>query len=110
MAEALSGARAQRTLFVAFALATVAANADATASSTQWTNTAPGIQGFGVGHLGVDDYFTVAQHGGAAVGLYTYFTPDIALAVAPVWFHGEGVNGEWKVTVQLDIDLPSLAP
>jgi len=47
--------------------------------------------------------------GGAALGLYTYFTQDIALAVAPVWFHDEGVNGEWKVTVQLDVNLPSLA-
>lgn len=262
MAEALSGGRAQRALFVAFALATIVANANATSSSTLWTNTTPDIQGFGVVHLGVDNYFTVGKHGGegagdfptdvgftvgilpwqriqmevgvdllepsdaplsfnfklgapenalapgwpalyvgmfglgtesgtsdydvvhltagktfgslgrlsagvyqgndellrssrgeiedrgftfafdrgfrpvvdaagnrynrfvlaadyasgdnalggAAVGLYTYFTPDIALAVAPVWFHDEGVNGEWKVTVQLDVNLPSLAP
>lgn len=47
--------------------------------------------------------------GGAAAGFYTYFSRDIALAVAPVWFHDEGINGEWKVTVQLDINLPSLA-
>jgi hypothetical protein len=47
--------------------------------------------------------------GGAAAGFYTYFTKDIALAVAPVWFNDEGINGEWKVTVQLDVNLPSLA-
>lgn len=47
--------------------------------------------------------------GGYAVGLYTYFSKDIALLVAPVWFNDEGVNGKWKLTVQLDINLPSLA-
>jgi hypothetical protein len=44
--------------------------------------------------------------GGASVGLYTYFSKDVALAVAPVWFNDEGVNGEWKLTIQLDINLP----
>ena len=46
--------------------------------------------------------------GGYAAGLYTYFSKDIALLVAPVWFNDEGVNGKWKLTVQLDINLPSL--
>lgn len=47
--------------------------------------------------------------GGYAAGLYTYFSKDIALLVAPVWFNDEGVNGKWKLTVQLDINLPALA-
>ncbi len=47
--------------------------------------------------------------GGAAAGFYTYFTKDVALGVAPVWFHDEGVNGRWKLTVQLDVNLPSIA-
>ena len=47
--------------------------------------------------------------GGYAAGLYTYFTKDISLLVAPVWFNDEGVNGKWKLTVQLDMNLPSLA-
>lgn len=29
--------------------------------------------------------------------------------LAPVWFNDEGINGEWKVTAQLDVNLPSLA-
>jgi hypothetical protein len=46
--------------------------------------------------------------GGAAAGFYTYFSPDIALLVAPVWFNDEAINGKWKLTVQLDINLPGL--
>jgi hypothetical protein len=46
--------------------------------------------------------------GGASAGLYAYFTKDIDLAVAPVWFNDEGVNGKWKLTVQLDVNLPGL--
>jgi hypothetical protein len=45
--------------------------------------------------------------GGFAAGIYSYLTPDIALLVAPVWFNDEGVNGKWKLTVQLDVNLPS---
>ena len=43
--------------------------------------------------------------GGAAAGFYSYFTKDVALGVAPVWFHDEGINGRWKLTVQLDVNL-----
>jgi hypothetical protein len=46
--------------------------------------------------------------GGGAVGLYYFFTPTISLLTGPVWFNDEGVNGEWKWTVQLDINLPKL--
>jgi len=47
--------------------------------------------------------------GGYAAGLYTYFSRDVALLVAPVWFNDEGINGKWKLTVQLDVTLPPLA-
>lgn len=43
--------------------------------------------------------------GGYAVGLYTYFSKDVDLAVAPVWFNDDGVNGKWKLTLQLDVNL-----
>jgi hypothetical protein len=46
--------------------------------------------------------------GGGAVGFYTYFNKDVALLAAPVWFNDEGVNGKWKITVQLDVNLPGL--
>ncbi len=44
--------------------------------------------------------------GGGGVGLYYYFTKDIALLTGPVWFNDEGINGKWKWTVQLDINIP----
>jgi len=44
--------------------------------------------------------------GGGGVGLYYYFTKDISLLTGPVWFNDEGINGKWKWTVQLDINLP----
>lgn len=47
--------------------------------------------------------------GGCAAGFYVYFNKDIDVAVAPVWFNDEGVNGKWKLTVQLDANLPSRA-
>ena len=43
--------------------------------------------------------------GGGGVGLYYYFTKDIDLLTGPVWFNDEGINGKWKWTVQLDINL-----
>jgi hypothetical protein len=39
------------------------------------------------------------------VGLYYYFTKNIDLLTGPVWFNDEGINGKWKWTVQLDINL-----
>ncbi len=44
--------------------------------------------------------------GGGGVGIYYYFTKDISLLTGPVWFNDQGVNGKWKWTVQLDINLP----
>ncbi len=46
--------------------------------------------------------------GGGGFGLYYYFTKDISLLAGPVWFNDSGINGPWKVTVQLDINLPKV--
>ncbi len=46
--------------------------------------------------------------GGGGFGLYYYFTKDISLLTGPVWFNDQGINGKWKWTVQLDINLPKL--
>lgn len=46
--------------------------------------------------------------GGGGFGLYCFFTKDISLLTGPVWFNDEGINGKWKWTVQLDINLPKL--
>jgi hypothetical protein len=44
--------------------------------------------------------------GGGGVGLYYYFTKDISLLTGPVWFNEKAINGSWKWTTQLDINLP----
>jgi len=46
--------------------------------------------------------------GGGGMGLYYYFTKDISLLTGPVWFNEEAINGKWKWTIQLDINLPLL--
>ena len=46
--------------------------------------------------------------GGGGFGLYYYFTKDISLLTGPVWFNDESINGKWKWTIQLDINLPAL--
>lgn len=43
--------------------------------------------------------------GGYAIGLYTYFSPNVDLLVGPVWFNDEGENGSWKLTTQLDVNF-----
>lgn len=47
--------------------------------------------------------------GGGALGLYYFFTKDISLLVAPVWFNEEAINGKHKWTIQLDINVPSFS-
>jgi hypothetical protein len=42
--------------------------------------------------------------GGGGAGIYYFFTKDISLLTGPVWFNEEAINGEWKWTVQLDIN------
>lgn len=44
--------------------------------------------------------------GGGGFGLYYYFMKDISLLTGPVWFNDEDINGKWKWTIQLDINLP----
>jgi hypothetical protein len=45
--------------------------------------------------------------GAAAAGLYYYFTPNVNILTGPVWFNEEAINGKWKWTIQLDINMPS---
>lgn len=46
--------------------------------------------------------------GGAGIGLYYYFTKDISLLSGPVFFNDQGLNGKWKFSTQLDINLEKL--
>lgn len=46
--------------------------------------------------------------GGGGVGLYYYFTKDISLLTGPVWFNEQAINGKWKWTIQLDINVDLL--
>lgn len=43
--------------------------------------------------------------GGYAAALGYYFTDNISILAGPVWFNDEGLNGESKVTVQLDLNF-----
>lgn len=43
--------------------------------------------------------------GGGGFGAYHFFTKDISLLTGPVWFNEQAINGAWKWTVQLDINL-----
>jgi hypothetical protein len=45
--------------------------------------------------------------GAGGFGLYYYFTKDISLLTGPVWFNEEAINGKWKWSIQLDINVPS---
>lgn len=44
--------------------------------------------------------------GGGGPGIYYFFTKDISLLTGPVWFNEKAINGAWKWTTQLDINLP----
>jgi hypothetical protein len=44
--------------------------------------------------------------GGGGLGLYYYFGPNISLLTGPVWFNEESLNGKWKWTTQLDVNVP----
>jgi hypothetical protein len=45
--------------------------------------------------------------GAGGFGLYYYLTKDISLLTGPVWFNEEAINGKWKWSIQLDINVPS---
>lgn len=46
--------------------------------------------------------------GGGGFGVYYFFTKNISLLTGPVWFNDKEINGKWKWTVQLDINLPKI--
>jgi len=46
--------------------------------------------------------------GAGGLGIYYYFTKDISLLTGPVWFNEEAINGKWKWTIQLDINMPKV--
>jgi hypothetical protein len=46
--------------------------------------------------------------GGYGGGIYYFFTKNISLLVGPVWFNDERMNGQWKITAQLDINVDLL--
>ncbi len=48
--------------------------------------------------------------GAAGGGLYYYFTGDISLLVGPTFFNDNDLNGSWRLSTQLDINLPKLSP
>lgn len=43
--------------------------------------------------------------GGGGFGLYYFFTSKLSLLTGPVWFNEPMINGAWKWTTQLDINL-----
>lgn len=43
--------------------------------------------------------------GGGGAGLYIYYTPNISLLIGPVFFNDATINGGWKWTTQLDINI-----
>jgi hypothetical protein len=45
--------------------------------------------------------------GGYGIGVNYYFTKDISLLTGPVFFNEKAINGTWKLSTQLDINLPS---
>jgi hypothetical protein len=45
--------------------------------------------------------------GAGGAGVYYFFTKDISLLTGPVFFNEKAINGAWKWTTQLDINLPS---
>lgn len=43
--------------------------------------------------------------GGGGAGIYRYFTKGISLLTGPVWFNERSINGAWKWTAQLDVNM-----
>jgi hypothetical protein len=48
--------------------------------------------------------------GGGGIGLYYFFTPDISLLTGPVFFNDAKLNGRWKWTIQLDVNIAIKKP
>ena len=43
--------------------------------------------------------------GGGGVAIKYYVTPRCSLLTGPVWFNDRTLNGKWKWSVQVDLDL-----
>ena len=43
--------------------------------------------------------------GGGGTGVYYFFTPDISILTGPTWFNSTKINGNWKWSVQIDINF-----
>ncbi len=43
--------------------------------------------------------------GGGGFATIYYFTPKISIETGPVWFNDQSINGKWKWSIQLDIDI-----
>lgn len=48
--------------------------------------------------------------GGGGIGIYYYFTPDISILTGPVWFNSAKINGNWKWSIQIDINFSVFDP
>ncbi len=48
--------------------------------------------------------------GASGAGIYYFFTSDISLLVGPTFFNDKDLNGSWRLSTQLDINLPKLNP
>ena len=46
--------------------------------------------------------------GAVGGGVYWYFTPNVSLLVGPTVFNDSTINGRWKISTQLDINLPKI--
>ena len=46
--------------------------------------------------------------GAVGGGVYWFFTPNISLLVGPTVFNNSDFNGRWKMSTQLDINLPKI--
>lgn len=48
--------------------------------------------------------------GGGGLALWYYYTPNIYLETGPVWFNDARINGKWKWSVQIYINVPIFKP
>jgi hypothetical protein len=46
--------------------------------------------------------------GGGGGGVYIYFSKDVSLLLGPTFFNDKDINGGWKWSTQLDINLPNI--
>ena len=46
--------------------------------------------------------------GGGGAGIFYFFNENISLLTGPVWFTSNKVNGDWKWTMQLDVNTAKI--